>query len=166
MADKSQDVENYETNSKLHYEAKRKELDILLTSSIPQQLANMKTILWINFLMIGLMLQLIKKFPLPEIIIGFFILSLAAILFVLFAMLTNRSKSYGVPSDPLYMSTYEDDRWTISQATLDMLQMLQDAVNDNGIVIQNRGRFMHLSTWFTLCAILFACLTFTTMQIL
>lgn len=66
------EVESYEHNLKLHYEAKRKELDILLSNSIPNQLANMKTILWINFLLIGLMLQFIKNFPLFDTIIGFF----------------------------------------------------------------------------------------------
>lgn len=166
MPDKSLDVENYETNLKLHYEAKRKELDILLTSSIPQQLSNMKTILWINFLMIGLMLQLIKKFPLPEIIVGFFIFSLASILCVLVAMLTNRSKSYGVPDDLLQMSKYTDNEWTVSQAILDMMGTMQTSLQDNRKVISNRGRLMHLSTWFTLWAILFALLTFTVLQIL
>lgn len=166
MADKPQDVENYETNLKLHYEAKRKELDILLTSSIPQQLSNMKTILWINFLMIGLMLQLLKKFPLQDIVIGFFLLALASIICVLVAMLTNRSKSYGVPDDILQMSKYEDNEWTISQALLDMMGTLQTSLQENREVISNRGRLMHLSTWFTLCAILFAVLTFTALQIL
>ena len=34
MIKKDLEVQNYETNLKMHYEAKRKELDILLTSSI------------------------------------------------------------------------------------------------------------------------------------
>jgi polyferredoxin len=166
MADKSLEVQNYETNLKLHYEAKRKELDILLTSSIPQQLSNMKTILWVNFLMIALMLQLLKKFPLPEIVIGFFILSLASILTVLAAMLTNRSKSYGVPNDIFHMNKYADNKWTVSQATLDMMGTMHTSILENRQVITNRGRLMHLSTWFTLLTIFFAFLTFTSMQIL
>ncbi|MDQ7084419.1 MAG: hypothetical protein Q9M36_05605 [Sulfurovum sp.] len=66
--------ENNEHNLKLHYEALRKELDIVLTSSIPQQLANMKTLLWVNFIMIGLILQTIKKFPLPTLLYAFSLL--------------------------------------------------------------------------------------------
>jgi hypothetical protein len=166
MADKSLEVQNYETNLKLHYEAKRKELDILLTSSIPQQLSNMKTLLWVNFLMIALMLQLLKKFPLPDIVIGFFILSLASILTVLVAMLTNRSKSYGVPNDIFQMSKYTDNQWTVSQATLDMMGTIHTSIQENRQVITNRGRLMHLSTWFTLLTIFFAFFTFTSMQIL
>lgn len=166
MADKSLEVENYETNLKLHYEAKRKELDILLTSSIPQQLSNMKTILWINFLMISLMLQFVKRFPLPDIIIGFFLFSLVSIFCVLIAMLTNRTKSYGVPDDIWQMSKYNDDDWTVSQAMLDMMGTMQTSLLENREVIKNRGRLMHLSTWFTLWAILFIFITFTIMQIL
>lgn len=166
MAEKSQEVENYETNLKLHYEAKRKELDILLTSSIPQQLSNMKTILWINFLMIGLMLQFVKRFPLPDIIIGFFIFALVSIFCVLIAMLTNRTKSYGVPDDIWQMSKYTDNDWTVSQAMLDMMGTMQTSLLENREVIKNRGRLMHLSTWFTLWAIFFIFITFTIMQIL
>lgn len=166
MIEKDLEVQNYETNLKLHYEAKRKELDILLTSSIPQQLSNMKTILWINFLMIGLMLQFIKKFPLPDTIIGFFILSLAAISSVMLAMLTNRTKSYGVPDDIFQMSKYTDNKWTISQATLDMMGTLNISIKDNRLVITNRAKFMHLATWFTFASIFFIAISFLIKQIL
>jgi len=159
------EIENYEHNLKIHYEAKRKELDILLTSSIPIQLSNMKTILWINFLMIGLMFQFLKKFPLPDIVIGFFILSLCAIISILFAMLTNRTKSYGVYDDVKTMSTYEDDNWTKSRAIFDMLNMLQIAIEDNRLVIINRAKLMHVATWFTLASIVFLVIIFSTLQI-
>ena len=71
--DKDLEVKNYEHNLTMHYEAKRKELDIQLSSSMPGQMSTIKTILWINFLLIGLMMQFIKKFPLPDVIVGFFI---------------------------------------------------------------------------------------------
>lgn len=159
------EIENYEYNLKMHYEAKRKELDILLTSSIPIQLSNMKTILWINFLMIGLMFQFIKKFPMPDIIIGFFILSTCAILSILFTMLTNRTKSYGVYDDITTMSKYKDDEWTKSRAILVMLNMLQIAIEDNRPVITNRAKLMHIATWFTLTSIIFLAIIFSIKQI-
>lgn len=165
MDEKSLEVKNYEHNLTMHYEAKRKELDILLTSSIPQQLSNMKTILWVNYLMIGLMLQFINKFPLSKIIVGFFLLSLAAVISVMFAMLTNRSKSYGVPKDVQHMSLYEDNQWTISQATFDMLGALQESVKENGKVITNRGKLMHIATWFTLSSLIFIAIAFFIKQL-
>lgn len=159
------EITNYEHNLKMHYEAKRKELDILLSSSIPQQLSNMKTLLWINFLMIGLMLQFVKKFPLPDVVIGFFLLSLCAVIAIMIAMLTHRMKSYGVPDDILHMSTYKDNEWTISQAILDMLNAADIAVKENRIMVIKRAELMHLSTWFTIGAIFFIVVSFVIKQI-
>lgn len=157
---KDLEVENYEHNIKMHYEAKRKELDILLTSSLPQQLSNMKTLLWVNFLMIALMLQFIEKFPLPDTIVGFFFLSLCGIFSVLIAMLTNRKRFHGVPTDRLLMSTYEDNDWTISRATLHMLDAADDAVKNNRKVLLERAKLMHLSTLFTSVSIFFIIVSF------
>lgn len=162
--DKSLDVINYEHNLTMHYDAKRKELDILLTSSIPIQLSNMKTILWINFLMIGLIFQFIKKFPLPDAIIGFFLLSLCAILCILFAMLTNREKSYGITDDLETMSKYKDHEWTQSQAIYDLLHTVQVSVYDNRMAISKRAKLMHISTFFTLLSIIFIVITFSIKQ--
>lgn len=154
------DVESYEHNLKLHYEAKRKELDILLANSLPNQLSNIKTILWINFLMIGLIFQFIKKFPLPDTIIAFFILSSLSIVIVLIAMLSNRTKSYGVNDDLEMMSKLEVNKWTKSQGLIDMLHALQKSILDNRIVLTNRGKLMHIATWFTLFSILFIIISF------
>jgi len=154
------EVESYEHNLKLHYEAKRKELDILLANSLPNQLSNIKTILWINFLLIGLMLQFIKKFPLPDTIIGFLLLSSLAIFIALIAMLSNRTKSYGVNDDLEMMSKHETNIWTKSQALIDMLHALQESIIDNRKVLANRGKLMHISTWFTLFSILFIIISF------
>ncbi len=159
------EVENYEHNLKMHYEAKRKELDILLSSSIPTQLSNMKTLLWINFLFIGLVLQFIKKLPLPDIIIGFFLFSLLAIIFVLFAMLTDRAKSYGVHDDIKLMSQYSDDLWTKSRALFDMLNTVQVSIVDNRNVLLKRAHKMHAATFFTLAALIFIILSFYIKQI-
>lgn len=163
--EKNLEVENYEHNLKLHYEAKRKELDILLSNSIPNQLSNMKTILWINFLSIGLILQFIKKFPLSDIIIGFFILSILAIFTVLIAMLSNRTKSYGVIDDIKMMSAYEDSQWTKSQALFDMLNAVQKSIIDNRNVIINRAKLMHIATYLTSNALLFIIFAFVLKQL-
>jgi len=159
--EKTLEVDNYEHNLQMHYEAKRKELDILLTSSIPIQLSNMKTLLWINFLMIGLIFQFIKKFPLPDIITGFFVLSFCAILSIMIAMLTNRAKSYGVSDDLELMSKYESHEWTKSSVILDMMHTIQISIIDNRNVISNRAKLMHIATLFTIVSMIFISLTFT-----
>ena len=151
----------YVHNYKMHYEAKRKELDILLTSSIPTQLSNMKTILWINFLMIGLTLQFIKKFPLPDIVIGFFLLSLCAIFLILIAMLSNRTKEYGVPDDVAHMNSYDNnDGWMKCTAIKVMLGATHGSIIENRKVIVGRAKLMHLATYFTFCSLLLIVIVF------
>jgi len=164
--EKSLEVDNYEHNLKMLYEAKRKELEILLTYSIPTQLSNMKTLLWINFLLIGLMLQFIKRLPLPDIVIGFFILSIFAILFIISAMLTSRTKAYGIPDDIAIMSLYEDHEWTKSQAIFDMTYALQESILENRQAITDRANKMYISTWLTLCSLFFIIIAFVQIQIL
>ncbi len=163
--DKSLEVKNYEHNISIFLDAKRKENDILLTSSIPTQLTNMKTLLWINFVLIGLMLQTISKFPMSQAIIGFFILSILAILTILIAMLTNKSKSYGLNDDINTMSYYPDDEWTISQATYDMICTVQKSIEHNRLMLRARSKKLSIAKFFTLCSIIFIIITFSIKQI-
>lgn len=159
MEEKSLDVTNYEANLKLHYEAKRKELDILLTSSMPTQLSTIKTLLWMNIVMIGLMMQIFRSIPLTVIAKGFFLLSIVSICIILAAMLIKRVKSYGVIDDILYSRNLDDSKWTISQGLIDMLSAAHSSIVDNRAVIESRAKLMHIATWFTLFAILLLCLS-------
>lgn len=160
MSDKDRSILDYEHNINMHYEAKRKELDILLTSSMPQQLSTMKTLLWINIIMMGAILHFVEKFPLPDSIIGFLFLSLCGVLSVMGAILIGRTKSYGVPDDVLYMHHYKDNEWTISQATTDLLKMAAVAIEENRKVLVSRAKLMHLATVFTTVSILFIVISF------
>lgn len=165
MSDINEQIKKYEENLKLHYEAKRKELEILLTSSIRDQLANMKTILWINFLMIGLMLQYTNTIPLPKIIIGFFILSLCALFCILIAMLFNRIKSYGVAEDLEHINKYDmSDNWVNFRITKDFMYALQESIEDNRRIIINRSKLMYVATWFTFVSLLFIVVAFILKQ--
>ncbi len=163
----NKEVEDYEHNIKIYYEAKRKELDIMLTNSMPSQLSNMKTILWINIVFMALVFQIIKKFPLSDLIIGFYVLSLSSIIIILIAMLTNRTKSYGVHDDINIMSNnYIDinNPWNKSQAIYDMVNTIQYSIEENRIVLSNRGKLMHLATWFSFFSIFIFVLCFILKQ--
>lgn len=83
-----------------------------------------------------------------------------AIFTVLIAMLSNRTKSYGVNDNLEMMSTYKTDQWTKSQALIDMLHTLQKAILDNRRVLINRGKLMYIATWFTLFSIFFIIISF------
>lgn len=163
--DEKLQVKIFEDNIKIHYEAKRKELEILLTSSIRDQLANMKTILWINFLMIGLMFQFINKMPLPNVIIGFFIFSICALSCILLAMLFNRIKSYGVPEDLELINKYDTlDNWVNFRIIKDFMYALQESIEENRTIIINRSKFMYIATWFTFCSLIFIVIAFIQKQ--
>ncbi|MDD3770508.1 MAG: hypothetical protein PHV10_07875 [Sulfuricurvum sp.] len=159
MEEKSLEVTNYETNLKLHYEAKRKELDILLTSSMPTQLSTIKTLLWMNIVMVGLMMQIFRSMPLTVMAKGFFLLSIVSICITLAAMLIKRVKSYGVIDDMEYASKLQDNQWTVSQGLADMLSAAHGSIVDNRDVIVQRAKLMHIATWLTLFSILFLCLS-------
>ncbi|PHM18072.1 MAG: hypothetical protein CJD30_03675 [Sulfuricurvum sp. PD_MW2] len=159
MKEKSLEVTNYEANLKLHYEAKRKELDILLTSSMPTQLSTIKTLLWMNIVMIGLMMQIFRSIPLTTIAKGFFLLSIVSICITLAAMLIKRVKSYGVIDDIEYASKLHDNEWTVSKGLADMLSAAHNSIMDNRDVIVQRAKLMHIATWITLFSILFLCLS-------
>lgn len=158
-------VKIFEDNLKIHYEAKRKELKILLTSSIRDQLANMKTILWINFLMIGLMLQFINKIPLPKTIIGFFILSICAISCILLSMILNRIKSYGVPEDLELINKYDSsDDWVNFKIIKDFMYALQESIEENRAIIINRAKFMFMANLLTFSSLVFIVIAFIQKQ--
>lgn len=159
IEEKSLEVTNYEVNLKLHYEAKRKELDILLTSSMPTQLSTIKTLLWMNIVMIGLMMQIFRSIPLTALAKGFFLLSIVSICITLAAMLIKRVKSYGVIDDILYSRNLDDTKWTISQGLIDVLAAAHSSIVDNRAVIESRAKLMHIATWFTFLSILFLCLS-------
>lgn len=159
MEEKSLDVMNYEANLKLHYEAKRKELDILLTSSMPTQLSTIKTLLWMNIVMVGLMMQIFRSIPLTTMAKGFFVISIVSICIALAAMLIKRVKSYGVIDDIEYTSKLQDNKWTVSQGLSDMLSAAHGSIMDNRAVIVQRAKLMHIATWLTLFSILFLCLS-------
>lgn len=158
-------VKKYEKSLLIHYEAKRKELEILLTSSIRDQLANMKTVLWINLLMIGLMFQFIDKFPLPKTIIGFFILSVSALICILIAMLFKRTKSYGVPEDLELINEYDStDDWINFRVIKDFMYALQESIKENRAIIIYRAKFMYIATWFTFFSLAFIVIAFIQKQ--
>lgn len=159
MEEKSLDVTNYEANLKLHYEAKRKELDILLSTSMPTQLTTIKTLLWMNIVMVGLVMQLFRSTPLTETAKGFFVISIVSICITLAAMLVKRVKSYGVIDDIDYASKLTDNEWTVSKGLADMLSAAHGSIMDNRLVIESRAKLMHLATWLTLFSILLLCLS-------
>lgn len=150
------EVSNYEHNLKLHLNSKQSELETVLRVSMPHQLINMKTILWLNFLLIGFSFHLLQKSTLSILYICFFITAFASVCSIVTALLNRRYKHYGVIGDIDYMSTdIPDNEWSKSAAIMAILKHADDAVIENKKIMNYLSRYMHFSSWSTLLAIFF-----------
>ena len=153
MIEKDLEVQNYETNLKLHYEAKRKELEMLITSSMPNQLSNIKTLLWFNVASMALFFKYFQSIELLQ--KAYLVLVSASIVLLIFAMLVARQKDYGSPEDVTLASKYESGKWTQVRFTLDMLATTQNAILFNRTVVSSRAKLMNIATLFTFFATIY-----------
>lgn len=158
MNEKSLEVKNYEHNLTMHYETKRKELDTLLTSSMPNQLSNIKTLLWFNVVSMAIFFKLFVT--IEHIHKGYLILVSVSILIAIVAMLVGREKDYGSPEDLTLSSTYDDNDWTKSQFILDMLNVTQTSIEFNRVMVSARAKLMNLSTNFTFVSTVYLVILF------
>lgn len=133
---KDQEVENYEHNLKLHLENENRILDTLTRVIMPNQISIIKTILWVNFLMLGIVAQLLKD-KWTQSATGFVVLSVFTIIICLYAMASYRDIELGGLSDKQAMSRYDDDQWTKSKALFDFLFSTMSAIDKN-IANQNK----------------------------
>lgn len=93
-------MSDFENNLKLNYEALRKDLDILLTSTIPTQKNLIKTYLWFNSIILGVLATKVLpinicNYYLPIFIVIVFACSFASILFCLVALTGGHNKGFG-----------------------------------------------------------------------
>ncbi|UFS63040.1 hypothetical protein LOH54_02680 [Sulfurimonas sp. HSL-3221] len=149
-----QHIESYEHNLRLHYDAIRKELDLLLGSSIPHQFNIIKTILWLNVVLIGISFKVTENGALLWIVIPFFVMSLTSILIALFGMRLGKFTNYGVDQRIFLMSKIPDNSWTKTQGLLTMMHGAERAVRYNGINIIRRARLIRKAVVTTILSLL------------
>jgi len=142
----------YEQNLKVHQESKRNILNIMLSTSMPHQLQNIKTILWINLLFVGLAAQYLRDIHFSVYHLFFYIPVVVSVSLLLVAMLNKRFKWYGGYDDIDYSYTlYEEDKPHASMlATL--LKNDDIAIKENRKIMKHIATFMHYALWSTLVA--------------
>jgi len=145
--------DNYEHNLKLHYEAQRKDLDIVLSSSMPLQMNNIKTIMWINLLFIGLSLHLMKEFTFSIYYGLFYISSLLAIGLTAYAMTVRQIRYYGSIDDKSFMRKIPEISEAKQLALLYMLDSALTATRENKKTLESRSFWMNISKWLTIFAL-------------
>jgi len=145
-------IENREKNLKLHYEAMRKDLDILLTSMIPTQKNLMKTIMWINAIVLGLILNNFLKFKYAFFMIPSFAFSAMAFGLILYSLKKGRSKTLG-HINTLEMENINQNRFEAIVGLQKLIVAIEKAIKSNSVIIEKRGKKISDSVNFTLASI-------------
>jgi hypothetical protein len=142
----------YEDNLKLHYESYRKHLDIQLSTSMPHQINNIKTILWINVLFIGLSVQILKdvKFELFHMV--FYLPVSISVLLMLLALLQRRNKWYGTYDHVDYAYDIDDSKYSTSKMIGTLMKNVREAIHGNQSIMRYISKYMHSALWTTVLA--------------
>lgn len=143
-------LSDYEDNLKLHYEARRKDLDIQLSSSMPQQLNIIKTILWINLLLLGVSVQFLKGASFHWAHLVFYVPVSISVFLMLAALLQRRVKWYGAYEDIDLAHNLYGDKYAKSDMIGTMLQNAQKAYEGNRTIMRDLSKYMHGALWTTL----------------
>lgn len=148
MAD-TKEHEAFEANLKLNYEAIRKDLDIVLTSVIPTQKNLVKTYLWLNTTIIGVISAIYHSYGL---LYGFllfpFVTSTYAIFVTVHALSIGQHKLFG-HIDINVMSKLPSDDMEKVRGLVKMTSAAKQAFEHNGEIVEARAKYLKKSLSFT-----------------
>ena len=151
-------IQDYEYNLKLYNESIRKDLDIILSFIIPTQKNLMKTLLWINSVVLGLLTSLIasnleSKIILMSISIPYFC-SFMAIIILLLSLKDGRVKAFGTPN----INNFENIQpsiWAKSQGLTNINNSIKQAFEINSNIVAKRGKKIAQAINFTITSVIF-----------
>lgn len=142
----------YEDNLRLYFESKRKDLDILLTSTIPTQKSLMKTILWLNTTILALVIASLSK-SIGIIFLSIpFVFSFLAIFNILKSLKDGREKTFGTFSLSHVNDLYSNDNAKI-QGLYDMNNSLDIAFKNNADLVKKRAERIATATNYSIVSI-------------
>lgn len=142
---------DYEDNLKLHYEAMLNELNTIIRNSLPNQMINVRTLMWINVVFLGISLKLSNynwSF--------YLLLVLVFISFLLsfYAMIFGRSILYGNSQRRGFMYKIKDGTWAKTIGIYNMMFNVQRAIRYNGMIIIKRSRLIKYNLLVTSLSLL------------
>ncbi len=151
-------IQDYEYNLKLYNESIRKDLDIILSSIIPTQKNLMKTLLWINSVVLGLLTSLIannieNKIILISISIPYFF-SFMAIIILLLSLKDGRVKAFGTPNINNF-ENIQPNIWAKSQGLTNLNNSIKKAFDVNSDIVAKRGKKIAQAINFTIASVIF-----------
>lgn len=133
------DIESFEHNLKIHYDAMQNELNTIIRNTIPSQLNVIKTIMWINVIFLGISLNL-KNVNLTFYVLLFLILVSLFISF--YIMIIGRAILYGNSQRIALMKDIKDNKWAKTTGFYWMMHNTQRAIRYNAKIIIVRSRFI------------------------
>lgn len=145
-------IENREKNLKIHYEAMRKDLDITLSTMIPTQKNLMKTIMWVDAIVLGLIVNNFQKIKCAFFMIPSFIFSAIAFGLILYSLKEGRSKTLG-HIDTKELEGIKQDRFEAIIGLQKLIVATEKAINQNSEIIKNRGKKIADAINFTLLSV-------------
>jgi uncharacterized membrane-anchored protein len=143
----------YEENLKMYLDSIRKDLDIILTSTIPTQKNLMKTILWLNTSILALCIAGLNSgisvlfYSIP------FALSISAILLILASLRDGRTKYFGGMTLEYVTSLYANDNQKM-QGLYDLSKSIENAFEKNTQIVEKRSKKLSTSTNLTMISII------------
>ena len=150
------EAEDYTYNLKLHLDAKRSTLDTVLRVSMPHQLANMRTIMWINLLLIGFSLHISGIYGQGVWLYAFWLFAALAVMLIVAAMLQRRIKYYGCIEDDDFMADKIDYRspYARAEAISVLINMASGAIGENTKIMGYLAKWMHMALWASLAGLI------------
>lgn len=145
-------IDNREKNLKLHYEAMRKDLDITLSTMIPTQKNLMKTIMWVDAIILGLIVNNFQKLEYAFLMIPSFIFSGIAFGLILYSLKKGRSKTLG-HIDTKEIESIDQNRFEAIIGLQKLIVATEKAINNNAEIIKNRGKKIADAINFTLLSV-------------
>lgn len=140
-----------EANLKLHYDAMLNELNTLIRNTIPNQMTNVRTLMWVNVVYIGISLKLSNYNWSFYLLISLVIISLGL---SFYAMVFGRSVLYGNSQRKGFMHSIQDGVWAKTTGLYYMIHNVQRAIRYNGIIVIKRSRIIRNITIVTFISLL------------
>lgn len=143
---KQRDIDNFEANLKLHYEAMQNELNTIIRNTIPRQLTMLRTLMWVNVVFLYLAS---RSFDMS--LAHFMLLVTIGISFAMsfYSMLFGRSFLYGNSQKLKLMDNIYDGDWSKTHGLRWMMYNVQRAIRYNGLIIIKRTRLIAQITFVT-----------------
>lgn len=151
MAD-TKEYEAFEANLKLNYEAVRKDLDIVLTSMIPMQKNLVKTYLWLNTTILGVIAAIYHTYGL---LYGTLLLpfsaSAYAVFISIFALVHGQDKYFG-HIDINAMSKLPSDEMEKVRGLVKMTSAVKEAFEFNKTIVIKRSKYLRNALHMTIAS--------------